>query len=140
MASPKEVRELIEGAGGTVNDMTVLPDGHGFATASFPLPKDHWIYGDGAEFCGPPPMSFRMGTSDPRREAFAQAIREAGKYAVKASTMQGRDMDFDPDAMLQNLVVGMLGYWTKDALSNDEWANPDPIPPIFGRMEPDFNK
>ena len=36
--------------------------------------------------------------------------------------------DFDPDAMVQNFVVGMLGYHTSDALTNDEWALPDPIP------------
>lgn len=26
------------------NQVTVLPDGSAFATASWPLPKDHWLY------------------------------------------------------------------------------------------------
>ena len=38
--------------------------------------------------------------------------------------MNGKEMDFDPGALLQNLVVGMLGYWTENGLSSDEWANP----------------
>lgn len=33
----------------------------------------------------------------------------------------------DPDALLQNLVVGFLGYWTNDGLSSDEWANPKAV-------------
>lgn len=56
----------------------------------------------------------------------AEIIRKVGKYAVRASTMNGREMDFDPDAMLQNLVVGMLGYWTETGLSSDEFDNPKP--------------
>jgi hypothetical protein len=59
------------------------------------------------------------------RQEFADRIRIAGKYAIRASTMKGKEMDFDPDAMLQNLVVGLLGYWTDDGLTNDEWANPE---------------
>ena len=59
------------------------------------------------------------------REEMAEKIREAGKYAVRSATMQGKEMDFDPDALLQNLVVGFLGYWTEDGLSGcDDWANP----------------
>jgi hypothetical protein len=58
------------------------------------------------------------------REEFAAKIREAGRYAVRSATMNGKDMDFDPDALVQNLVVGMLGYWTNDGLSSDDWANP----------------
>ena len=51
------------------------------------------------------------------RQGFAEQIRRAGKYAVRATTMNGKDTDLDPDALLQNLVVGFLGYWTKDGLS-----------------------
>ena len=147
MPSEKEVKDLIESAGGKVTDGAVLPDGSGFMTASFPLPKDHWIYGDrtcenkGFEY---PPMVFRMGSKQEitigvgsavssrpfpsvslTREEMAERIRQAGKYAIRAATLKGKDMDFDPDAMLQNLVVGFLGYWTEDGLSReDSWANP----------------
>ena len=61
---------------------------------------------------------------DMTRQAFADRIREAGKYAIKCATMDGKEMDFYPDAMLQNLVVGMIGYWTENGLTDDDWANP----------------
>lgn len=129
------VHEIAKMVGGTVNEMGRLPDGSGFATMSFPLPKNHWIYqknDDGFNF--PPPMPFRMGSTpevhqiEITREQFAEKIRLAGRYAVRASTMNGAEMDFDPDAMLQNLVVGMLGYFTGDGLTTDKWANPKEPP------------
>jgi hypothetical protein len=91
-------------------------------------------------------MPFRMGSNDkaslliqtkssnkpfnmidPIRMAkkdFAERIRDAGRYAIRASTMHGAEMDFDPDAMLQNLVVGMLGLNTEDGLG-ESFDNPE---------------
>lgn len=92
--------------------MPELPDGSGFFTASFPLPKDHWLYKEGHN---EPPMPFRMGTDHPHREAWADAITKAAKHAIRASTMNGKIVDFDPDAMVQNFVIGMLGYWAPGA-------------------------
>lgn len=94
------------------------------------LPKDHWIYQKGPDgFDLPPPMVFRMASGYSRQQA-AQKIWEAAKYAVRGATMHGTAMDFDPDALCQNLVVGMLGYHTEDGLTDDAWANPDPVPPL----------
>lgn len=108
---------------------TILPDGSAFDVMSLPLPKDHWIYATDADgFHEPPPMPFRMGYADPRREQFNEMVRAAARYAIKASTMNGQDSDFDPDAMVQNFVVGMLGYHTPDGLSGENWGNPDPVP------------
>jgi hypothetical protein len=90
--------------------MVRLPDGSGAFVASLPLPKTHWIY---ANHENVPPMPMRVGAGA-RRDALAKQIAEAARYAVRASTMNGREMDFDPDAMVQNLVVGLLGYWTED--------------------------
>jgi hypothetical protein len=137
------VNQIAAAVGGTVNEMKVLPDGSGFATMSFPLPKTHWSYQTDADgFTGPPPMPFQMGTGETAvvqvfpagswpdrghrltRQEFAEKIREAGKYAYRASTMCGKEPDLDPDALLQNLIVGLLGYWTATGLSSDEWANP----------------
>jgi hypothetical protein len=119
---PEEVKKLIEDSGGKVTGMGgPLPDGSGFAVASFPLPKDHWIYDTRDDA---PPMSFRRGTDDPARSEMVEKIRAIGRYAIRASTMKGREMDFDPDAMLQNLVVAALGYWTPSGLSNDPNENP----------------
>lgn len=91
----------------------VLPDGSSFFTASMPLPKTHWIY----EETGEPPMGMRTGTADVRRKPLEQIVRDAAKYAIKACTMNGREKDFDPDALVQNMIVGMLGYHTEDGLS-----------------------
>jgi hypothetical protein len=146
-----DVKKMIEDCGGKIETVGSLPDGSGFATASFPLRSDHWIYGDkkledkyGFEA---PPMPLRIGNGEllspatlfyvnkhPElvdREALADMLRDAGRYAVRASTMKGKEMDFDPDAMLQNLVVGMLGYWTETGLSQDDFGNPKgcPVPP-----------
>lgn len=152
MNAPEEIKNMIESSGGKINEGGLLPDGGGFLTASFPLPKDHWIYGDkeaeGDTGFEAPPMVFRMkaddramliiGQSDDQldaglpvalgvtmtKEGFEQQIRAAGRYAVRSATMKGTEVDFDPDALLQNLVTGFLGYHTADGLSSDEWANP----------------
>lgn len=59
------------------------------------------------------------------KRELAEMIRLAGKYAVRCATMNGKEMDFDPDALLQNLVIGFLGYWTDDGIDHDDdWANP----------------
>lgn len=139
------VRMIADAAGGKVEEVFDLPDGSGAATISIPLPKNHWIYRHGYNV---PPMPFRLGTDevfffgkhkklDPDggvmngtlnaldKLGFERAIRAAGKYAIRCATMNGSDPDFDPDALLQNLVVGMLGYWTGNGLSKtDDWMNP----------------
>jgi hypothetical protein len=140
--SEEIARKLIEDCGGKVIDQGgPLPDGSGFMIGSFPLPKTHWIYGaDKTESYGSfntPPMVLKMGANEMaiievghRRDALdkrkmVDLIRAAGKYAVRCATMNGKEMDFDPDALLQNLVVGFLGYWTDDGLDHDDdWANP----------------
>lgn len=130
---------------------------HAFGTMSMPLPKDHWIYRKDETAAGPsnvPPMPFRMPARSVlyfsldaedigsliksgqqrlpsiklNRRRFEKAIRAAGKYAVRCATMNGSEMDFDPDALLQNLVVGMLGYWTETGLTgypeDSAWCDP----------------
>ena len=148
---PDVLKEIASACDGKINEVGILPDGSGFATMSMPLCPDHWIYGK--EFNGEyeaPPMVLKMGASERihlgistpapidlqgvsyvipaealTKEQMADKIRQAGKYAVRSATMQGKEMDFDPDALLQNLVVGFLGYWTEDGLSRiDDWANP----------------
>ena len=129
--APAEVQRLADEVGGKLEYVSdPLPDGSGFATMSMPLPKDHWLTKDGYN---EPPMPFRLGTEEngtnlwpqirTRQEA-AEKIRVAAMYAIRASTMNGQENDFDPDAMVQNFVTGMLGYWTPNGLSrldgNDE--------------------
>lgn len=132
---PEFIRQLAKELGGRVEEVGRLPDKSGFACVSWPLPKDHWLYADppkrGMFSYDAPPMLMRMGTDDPRREKLAEAVRSAGRYAYRAASMRGKETDIDPDALLQNLVVGLLGYWTQDGLSGDDWANPDPVPEKF---------
>ena len=110
---------------------------HAFGTMSLPLPENHWIHKQPGVTFNAPPMPFRVGSKELieikigdrngfilSREQFAQAIRVAGRYAVKSATMDGEDNDFDPNALVLNLVVGFLGYWTENGLSDDEWMNP----------------
>ena len=117
------VDQIADAVGGTIESTGRLPDGSGFATMSMPLPKDHWLYKP--DNSNVPPMPFRMGTDDPRRKDMADRIRAAGRYAVRCATENGKIDDFDPDALVQNLVTGMLGYATPDAMSSDDFANPD---------------
>jgi hypothetical protein len=63
-------------------------------------------------------MPLKMGTEDPNRKDMEQRIKTVARYAIRASTMNGQIKDFDPDAMVQNFVVGMLGYYTRNGESN----------------------
>lgn len=92
------------------NGVVRLPDGSGCFVASFPLRKSHWIYAEGDN---DPPMPMRIGVG-PERAALEAQIRSAAKYAIRAATMKGTEMDFDPDAMVQNMIIGLLGYCTHD--------------------------
>lgn len=118
------VEKLADDLGGKIEEAAVLPDGSGFAVISYPLPADHWLYAVPRGRYEPPPMPMRMGKDDPRRRGMTEALRKAARYAIRASTMNGKEMDFDPDAMVGNFVVGFLGYHTEDGLSADDWANP----------------
>jgi hypothetical protein len=127
MPSPEDVKNMIESAGGKIESAAMFPDGHGCMTASFTLPQDHWLYEDNG--FNVPPMPFRMGVNDApvinrTRKMWEDDIRAAGRYAVRCATMNGKEQDFDPDALVQNLLVGMLGYFTENGFINDEWANP----------------
>lgn len=106
MATEPEAGEVTVDADGVVR----LPDGSGFFVQAFPLPQTHWIYSERHE---EPPMPMQVGTG-PERDALAKQIRHAARWAIRASTMRGKEMDFDPDAMIQNLIIGLLGYWTED--------------------------
>ena len=119
--------------------MQKLPDGSGVAFASLPLPASHWLTRPGSNV---PPIPFRMGalslvninivhtdgTADEyfplSRDEFADLLRKAARHAVRAATLNGSVEKWDPDAIIQNLVVGMLGYFTDSGLSDDAVQNP----------------
>jgi hypothetical protein len=115
---PKAIKNIAKAAGGKVEDLTwPLPDGSGFVIMSTPLPKDHWLTKEGYNV---PPMPFKKGTDDPERKELIEKIKEAARYAIRSATDNGKIADFDPDAMVQNFIIGMLGYNTPDALSSIE--------------------
>lgn len=127
------VKKLAADVGGKIEEMQRLPDGSGFAVMSMPLPKNHWLYVDtGFE---PPPMTHRLGTAHPDRKVWEAKIRAAAQFAVRAATMKGKEMDFDPDAIVQNMIVGMLGYYTPDGLDRGYGpANPPSARPRPSRL------
>jgi hypothetical protein len=127
MNADHPVQQIADAVGGKIEEMAHLPDGSGFAVMSMPLPKDHWLTKPGWNV---PPMPLRCGTDHPLRQVRNELVREAARYAIRASTMNGKENDFDPDAMVQNFVVAMLGYHTPDGLSSDAEANPYPVPPL----------
>lgn len=100
---------------------TTLPDGSAVSIASFPLPKDHWLYAPRDEW-------------DNVRDTFAEtphpiltreqksAVVAAARYAVRGATMCGKNMDFDPDALVQNMVYAICG----PAFGPDAIALPEP--------------
>lgn len=108
--------------------ITVLPDGSAFATASWPLPKDHWLYAPRGEW-------------DNVRDDFAEtplpiltnaqldAVIAAGRYAVRGATMCGQEQDFDPDALVQNLCYALCGPANATLLPCDAPAQPEPAAP-----------
>ena len=137
--TPDILKRLASDLDAKIEEVGILPDQSGFAVMSMALPADHWSTQDDGSY-EPPTMRFRMGNHDRviitmgdafrdwsealTREQFADRIRAAGRYAYRAATMKGKEPDLDPDALIQNLVVGLLGYWTDTGLSSDPWANP----------------
>lgn len=106
----------------------VTEEAPGMFTGPSPFPRTHWSVADPTGL-NVPPMGLRLGTEDPSRERIADLIRAAVRYGFRAATMNGREPNLDPDALVQNIVVGLLGYWTADGLSSDAWGNPSPVPP-----------
>jgi hypothetical protein len=133
MTNPDLLNKLARDLGGKIEEVGRLPDGSGFATMSIPLPRDHWSTAN-PDAPNVPPMPFRMGQDDPRSHDFAQKVRAAARYAYRSATINGKE-EMDPDALLQNLLVGLFGYNTSDGLSQmgepGFVVHPDPIPPPF---------
>lgn len=127
------VQMIAAAVGGRVDSFTPnLGDGSGCATVSYPLPAHHWLYAKlpGDEYEAPP-MPFRMGARDPLYRTAHEAARAAAKYAIRSATDCGREPDYDPDALVQNFLVGLFGYHTADGLSADAFANPKHGTPVL---------
>jgi hypothetical protein len=121
--APEILQKLAQNAGGKIDSVERLPDGSGIALMSMPLPEDHWLTKD-QDKSNIPPMPFRMGIMHPCRKGYEEALRAAGRYAVRCATLNGTIDDFDPDALINNLIVGFLGYHSGNGLSSEEMFNP----------------
>ena len=122
MSSEKHPIELIEdladATGGAVTGVTVLPDGTGFATLSTPLREDHWLYETDAlapGYSGPSPMPMAGNCHDPLRLILQDHLQVAARYGVRSATSCGREDDFDPDALVRNVEIGLFGYYGKNS-------------------------
>lgn len=133
---------------------TVLPDGSAFAEISFPLPQSHWLYKTTPEGYTPePPMGLRCGTlkyiqdttgqpvptppidvlkiESKYRDVLARHVENAVRYGLKCATRDGKEKDFDPDAVVQSTIVGLFGFYTATGLDN--WDGVSPLPHgLFG--------
>lgn len=79
-------------------------------TISIPYPADHWSK---APRTDEPPMLLCMGANDPRRAQIEEAIKHATRYALKTAEHHGMRGDFDWDAVVQNVIIGTVGYYTE---------------------------
>ena len=100
--------------------VTILPDGSAFGVMSFPLPSDHWLYA---------PNEYRDGEYEPidlpkpiLTHALRDAVVAAVRYAVRGATMRGQEMDFDPDALVQNAVYALCGPYTTPPAAQRQWV------------------
>jgi hypothetical protein len=105
--------------------VTVLPDGSAFALASFPLPNDHWLYR---------PHEYMPGAFDPvelpspiTTHADRERVTLAVRYAIRGATMCGKEMDFDPDALVQNAVYALCGPFGTVTQDTPPAAQPAPV-------------
>ena len=101
--------------------VAILPDGSAFGVMSFPLPSDHWLYA---------PNEYRDGEYEPidlpkpiLTHALRDAVVAAVRYAVRGATMRGQEMDFDPDALVQNSVYALCGPYTTPPAAQRQWVD-----------------
>lgn len=111
-----------------MTEVTILPDGSAFFIASLPLPEDHWLYAPPCEewdserdTCADTPHPI---LTHAQRDAVVAAVR----YALRGATECGKDMDFDPDAVVLNAVYALCGPFGR--ICANEPDLPDDCPEI----------
>ncbi len=108
--------------------MTQLPDGSGCFSMNFPLPVDHWIYQKAPDgFLPIAPNTFLKIINPGQYDTLSDKIREIAQYVIQVSTNCGRAMDFDPDAMVQNFTMALLGQNPDNVLSTTDVDNTNTV-------------
>lgn len=117
---PELISDLADMVGGTIHEVGMHPGGEsGFATMSFPLPEDHWLYERTEDGYTPEPQpSMLVGGGSKSAYYLERIIRPAVQYALRCATRCGRDDDFDPDCVLQQVRIGLFGYHTGDGTTH----------------------
>lgn len=99
-------------------NMPILPDGSSFFTASFPLPAGHWLYAPRPEGWDKERDCFPDQPKPILTHELRPQVIVAVRYAIRAATMNGQEKDFDPDALVQNAVVALCGYYGVPVAAN----------------------
>ena len=88
---------------------------HAFGMMSYPLPDDHWLYAE---------RQYEDGADEPNElgkpiltHALRDAVVSAVRYAIRGATNCGKELDFDPDALVQNAVYALCGPYTTNDTS-----------------------
>ncbi len=89
--------------------MNKLPDGSGFFVMSLPLPEDHWLYAPSCAEWDAERDTVADTPSPILDSAQRQAVVKALRWAVRGATMNGREPDFDPDALVLNAAYALCG-------------------------------
>lgn len=92
-----------------MSEITKLPDGSAFCLGSFPLPKDHWLY---APNCAEWDAERDTSADTPLPiidNAMREQVKAAIQWAVRGATMNGKEIDFDPDALVLNAAYALCG-------------------------------
>lgn len=138
--------------------IVTISAGYGQETTRTDLSRLHWLYAvaeDGSNL--PPPMGLRCGLSNANdrryRDVLARHVANAVRYGLKSATLNGRLRDFDPDALVENTIIGLFGHPTDDGLEtprsaeekvprglhavlNDLIGGQHELAPLLGETEP----
>jgi hypothetical protein len=78
------------------------------AIFSYPLPKNHWLYAEREYLDGEvEPIELPKPILD--RQANSDTIIAAVRYAIRGVTNCGKELDFDPDALVLNAIYALCG-------------------------------
>lgn len=89
-----------------MDDWTVLPDGSAYGVIELSLPADHWIYTDW-EFSSDDAVRPVEIENVSIPEDYHENVKAAVRYALRGATGCGRDMSFDPDAVILNVLYAL---------------------------------
>jgi hypothetical protein len=78
------------------------------AIFSYPLPKKHWLYAE-REYLDGEVEPIELPKPILNRRADGDTIIAAVRYAIRAATNCGKELDFDPDALVLNAIYALCG-------------------------------